>query len=1309
MIRTLVYALALSASALSAATIESDNVPSVLENGAISRRNGSFFNNRPLYGNLGDPRSPYYWVFTGDRPFVRFGGNPWVDGCFVPGFQRADGTAKWLMDFASVEFRYHGGRVEWVATDPAFPGLMISLHALPLGVGTGMAAQATITGAAAGDRLIWMLGAAYRKNWVNTIDALMVSEVRSQGFSPAEAAGDRVRVDAGVIRLEPPRGDRFRFTLAACSAASEIRVADADTWQTPAALLKSEASSRPIACGVTPIGTEPITWIARSWPEADQATPPNVAEDFRAAWDRVEALNTRVVSHTPDERFDFMVKAASSALDGIWRGYAYGHGASATYTTPFLGWRTITGGMAYAWHDRVLTSARHFLPSQVTGESYLDHPELRARVEKNQQLSRYEGTLTHPGNDRRYLGTGRLIPDEMSTMYDMQSIYFDQLVEAWRFTADPELEKILRPALELHLGYIQRCFDPDGNGLYESFINTYLTDNQWFNGGETPEETAFAYRGHLAARDMARRAGDDAAVKRHEATLALIRRNYFERLWVAEAGHPGGYREQGGHERLHPDPWLPSIVHSLDCPGLFDAERAASTLHFTEHALEREPRPSGGVRVWPSNWVPGIWSLRVKTPGEEYHLALDYCLAGLPEGAMEIIRGCHSDTAFESAVPGNFSERHGGVDFADFLAPFARAAVSGVFGYRPDFPNGLVTVAPAFPAGWDHASITHPDFTLSYRRQAGTVRLSVELDRESAMELRLPFCGSGVKTATLNGEPVNGTIEPGFGRSLYVVRTPAAQRAELVLQVEGELPAGTSQASNVDAGAEVELAVAGGRIEDIRDGQGVLLDPQIRNGKATARVSTNAGHHRVLALVRIGKAPQWRIFDFFVRDREAERLAAEKNLRQAPAGATWTPIDLSTHFNGRVGDLFRQDYLSPRPDTISARLDRHAFSTWHGAYIRKKPPGVDLSNTWPRRPVPVYDASIEHLQLGDTFTLEVWLQADMCSITGGRILDLGDITIDVMPGSKTIGMHVGKTLVWNWPALSGDRTSHLAAVVRVGKQAAIYLDGEARRTGGEAVDLTGLTMGPTLRLGADRRGGSRLLGFIERVAISTRAATDTDLKSRSIQAAPLPGTVADWRISEAGDQRVASSIASAPSLVRQDVPFKPSKPLPDVVPVSDGMMHVPQGARFLWNAAAKNIAFTSLWDNWPKQVTVPVNKAGDSAWLLVCGSTNPMQVRIANAVLRFEYADGVTEQLDLVNPMNFWSLCEFGLSKDYDYKTDGFSLPEEPPPQVQLGSNCRAMVYGWKLRPDAILERVTLESLSQEVVIGLMGLSICDD
>jgi hypothetical protein len=156
---------------------------------------------------------------------------------------------------------------------------------------------------------------------------------------------------------------------------------------------------------------------------------------------------------------------------------------------------------------------------------------------------------------------------------------------------------------------------------------------------------------------------------------------------------------------------------------------------------------------------------------------------------------------------------------------------------------------------------------------------------------------------------------------------------------------------------------------------------------------------------------------------------------------------------------------------------------------------------------------------------------------------------------------------------------------------------------------------------------------------------------------------------------------------------------------ANGRIMTPQNVPFAAFAPDCNVAFTSLWDNWPTVVTVSINRAARTVWLLVCGSTFPMQTRIANAEFRFRYADGQTERLELIPPFNFWMLSPWG-GEDYSYDHDAFSLPPTPPPMVQLGNNCRAVVLSWKLRPGVPLESVTLETLSQDVVIGLMGISL---
>src|SRR5208283_613564 len=113
-----------------------------------------------------------------------------------------------------------------------------------------------------------------------------------------------------------------------------------------------------------------------------------------------------------------------------------------------LGWRTMFGGTVYGWHDRVKVQARSCLARQIT-ESDKKLPKADAKT-----------GLSCQSLDSRLFGRGR-VDFHHPWHYDMQSQFFDQLIHAWRWTGDAELEKMLRPALELHLEYIHDCFDPN--------------------------------------------------------------------------------------------------------------------------------------------------------------------------------------------------------------------------------------------------------------------------------------------------------------------------------------------------------------------------------------------------------------------------------------------------------------------------------------------------------------------------------------------------------------------------------------------------------------------------------------------------------------------------------------------------------------------------------------------------------------------------------------------------------------------------------------------------------------------------------
>ena len=158
-------------------------------------------------------------------------------------------------------------------------------------------------------------------------------------------------------------------------------------------------------------------------------------------------------------------------------------------------------------------------------------------------------------------------------------------------------------------------------------------------------------------------------------------------------------------------------------------------------------------------------------------------------------------------------------------------------------------------------------------------------------------------------------------------------------------------------------------------------------------------------------------------------------------------------------------------------------------------------------------------------------------------------------------------------------------------------------------------------------------------------------------------------------------------------------------------------------AKGRNIAYTSLWDNYPDSLTIPLKGKAAHAYLMMAGTTNQMQSRIANGLVRVEYTDGTTQTLELTNPDN-WCPIE----QDYYVDEYAFRVEGKRPYRVHLMSDkvSRRLgdqlgikgVYGReieggaaqlldiKLNPQKKLKSLTVRTLSNDVVIGLMGITL---
>ena len=155
----------------------------------------------------------------------------------------------------------------------------------------------------------------------------------------------------------------------------------------------------------------------------------------------------------------------------------------------------------------------------------------------------------------------------------------------------------------------------------------------------------------------------------------------------------------------------------------------------------------------------------------------------------------------------------------------------------------------------------------------------------------------------------------------------------------------------------------------------------------------------------------------------------------------------------------------------------------------------------------------------------------------------------------------------------------------------------------------------------------------------------------------------------------------------------------------------------------KNILFTSQWDNYPDSVIVSLTGKAAHAYLLMAGSTNPMQSQMINGEVVVQYTDGSEDKLELRNPENWWPI-------EQDFYNDGFAFNTGAPAPLRVhlktGIDTRtfsnyssikgftnraidggaATVLDLQLNPNKSLKSLTVKAITNDVVIGLMSLTL---
>jgi len=171
-----------------------------------------------------------------------------------------------------------------------------------------------------------------------------------------------------------------------------------------------------------------------------------------------------------------------------------------------------------------------------------------------------------------------------------------------------------------------------------------------------------------------------------------------------------------------------------------------------------------------------------------------------------------------------------------------------------------------------------------------------------------------------------------------------------------------------------------------------------------------------------------------------------------------------------------------------------------------------------------------------------------------------------------------------------------------------------------------------------------------------------------------------------------------------------------------GRLAMPNGVPFATPGpgVAPNILFTSQWDNFPREATVPLGGKARCAYLLMAGSTYWMQSRLDNGEVVATYADGSIARLALRNPTNWWPIEQDFFIDDFQFRR-----PEPTPPRIDLATGKvrlldpvqfkgrggpvpggAATALALRLDPAKELRSITVRALANEVVIGLMAVTL---
>ena len=1151
--------------------------------------------NRALYGtNTG------FRVEAGDLPeFAMY--MPGMGGNFQLGIS-SDKKSKWITEANHIETSYIPGRMEYSIEDEILQGGKLHLQILALADAEGLILKVIPENIPAEVDLIWVYGGASGKKFHR--DGDIGADPESVFYlQPDYCEHNDFEITKNTFQLDyawDPKNKETRKMMTGVFPDAEVKLADVHQLENPLNLWNSTAEELPVLVGKINDLNAKLYWEIGNELQVRNKSQKDLQQDFKKAFSKAEELANRVQLKTPDPYLNTLGGALATAADGIWEAPAYLHG-SVAWRMHLNAWRGAYVADPLGWHDRAKTHFSSYANSQVL------EPESGPVVpDTSRHFARQKEKIGTSMFSRGYISR-HPNKNTVAHHYDMNLVFFDQLLKHFQWSGDVEYIKELWPTLKRHLAWEKRNFDTDGDGLYDAYAAIWASDALQYSGGGVVYTSAYNYSANKMAAKLASIIGENPQAYEEEAEK--IKNAIQQELWIQEKGIFAEYKDLLGEQNLHEQPGIWSVYHTID-EGVPTEKQALQMLNYVSTEIPHIPVKAEGLDrdlslISTTNWQPYTWSVNNVALAENLHMALAYWQGGNTEKAYDLWQSALIESMYLGASPGGFQQLsfydaiRGELyrDFADPIGMAARSLVGGLFGIQPNALENELKITPGFPKEWKEASLQLPNIAIEFQQNGNSkfYKIRQNFPKELALKMEVGITSEKIEEVLVNGKSIPITWKKvAYTSPKLIIEAPYAENYEVEIKQSGNDLENPELPSKIAAEETLHLKLNEAKIVGMDDPQKIIKNYNLKLGEF--QLNSSLGNKSFFVQLQQGEQRWWKMIAM-------EIVPKLEVIEQQISG---NQLQLSLRNNTSASIAGKVMLNSAKKSKKKIELKTNSVTEF------KIPIAYAVSGT-------------NHIQLdskSETYDLDFQ----------------------------------------NWDVKTSAKSKF------------------------ETIDLSSIFNSEVSDIFTDQYQEPRPLR------------PSLQLPTTGIGNWCYPWIAKEVHIDDSGLRKKAGE--NQQLLTPQGIPFQ-----------------TPSAER------QKNIAFVSNWEVYPKQLAIPLSGKASHAYLMMAGSTNPMQSRFVNGEVIVTYQDDSTEILELKNPENWWPI-------EQDYYVDGYAFTTDAPkpPRVYLktGEITREFddyynIHGYSnkginggaatildlpLNPKKKLKSLIFKARANDVVIGLMSLSL---